>query len=385
MPEKFLIQGFQPFIGKHCETTALKRVLDYHGLPLSEEMLLGLGGGISFIYWYMKMMPSPFIGGRSGKGTAFPVNICRRIGADITIVETSSAKRGYEELKAVLRAGEPAVVYLDMVYLPYLTLPEVAHFGGHVVVVSGLDEASDKVQIYDRSRNPATVSLADLARARGSKFPPFPPKHRLLKISYPAKMKNLEEGIKESIQECCQSMLKPPIKNIGLSGMAKWSKMVMKWPEQFKGINLLGALMNGFIYIEIGGTGGSAFRPMYARFLEEASTIINKPSLREVAGLMRESAGVWSEIAAGLLPDFWPNLKRIRQLMLDKNRLFEEQGENALDAMVKINGEVDVVMPRAVADLNRPPTFLADVQPNILRCYQIENKAFQKLNAIITE
>jgi hypothetical protein len=64
--------------GKHCETSALKRVLDYHGLPLSEEMLLGLGGGIGFIYWYMKTMPSPFIGTRYVKGTDFPTNICRR-------------------------------------------------------------------------------------------------------------------------------------------------------------------------------------------------------------------------------------------------------------------------------------------------------------------
>ncbi len=45
MTERFIIQGCGAFVGKHCETTALKRVLDYHGLSLSEEMLLGLGGG----------------------------------------------------------------------------------------------------------------------------------------------------------------------------------------------------------------------------------------------------------------------------------------------------------------------------------------------------
>lgn len=81
MAERLMLEGFKPFVGKHCETTALKRVLDYHGLSLSEEMLLGLGGGIGFIYWYTRMMPSPFVGGRSGKGTNFPTNICRRTGA----------------------------------------------------------------------------------------------------------------------------------------------------------------------------------------------------------------------------------------------------------------------------------------------------------------
>lgn len=44
MSQRLMVDGFEPFVGKHCETTALKRVLDYHGFSLSEEMLLGLGG-----------------------------------------------------------------------------------------------------------------------------------------------------------------------------------------------------------------------------------------------------------------------------------------------------------------------------------------------------
>ena len=148
MAERLMIEGLKPFVGKHCETTALKRVLEYHGFSLSEEMLLGLGGGIGFVYWHTKMMPSPFVGGRSGKSTDFSINICRRIGADVTISETSSSKKGYEELKALLRAGEPAVVYGDMAYLPYFALPEGAHFGGHAFVVYSLDEENDKVNIY---------------------------------------------------------------------------------------------------------------------------------------------------------------------------------------------------------------------------------------------
>ena len=178
-------------------------------------------------------------------------------------------------------------------------------------------------------------------------------------------------------------MLKPPIKNIGLAGMEKWAKLVVKWLEQFKGMNLLGTLMNGFMYIEIAGTGGSAFRSMYAQFLEEASSIINKPALTEVAEMMRQSAAVWSEIASGLMPDSWPNLKRMRELFLEKNRLFEEQEPGALEAMIRINGQLDKLMRKAVEDLQKTPAFLFDVQQNILRCLQIEEKAFQALNTII--
>ena len=260
----------------------------------------------------------------------------------------------------MLRDGEPAVVYLDMAYLPYFAVPEEAHFGGHSAVVFGLDEERDRVHIYDRGKNPVTVSMADLARARGSKFPPFPPKHRLLKIKYPAQIGNLSTGIKDSIVECCHNMLKPPIKNIGLAGMQKWAEMVVKWPEQFKGLNLLGALMNGFMYIEIAGTGGSAFRSMYARFLEEASSIINKPALKEVAEMMRKSAGIWSQIAAqDYCPIPGPISKRMRQLIVEKNRLFEEQEPGALETMMQINHEFDELMTKAVEDLKRSPAFLS--------------------------
>jgi hypothetical protein len=166
--------------------------------------------------------------------------------------------------------------------------------------------------------------------------------------------------------------------------MSKWSKLLAKWPEQFTGLNLLGALMNGFIYIETGGTGGSAFRPMYAKFLEEASKVTNQPALNEVARLMRQSAAAWSQIASGLMPNSWPSLKRMRELMVAKNRLFEENGPDALAAMKKINEDLDNLTGQAVKDLaETPPEFLSQVQRSIVDCLNIERKAFQTLSSLI--
>lgn len=68
--------------------------------------------------------------------------------------------------------------------------------------------------------------------------------------------------------------------------------------------------------------------------------------------------------------------------MFKKNRLFEEQAPGALDGMIKINGQLDELMGKAVEDLARPPAFLADVQQSILRCYEIEREAFQKLSSV---
>lgn len=386
MTEKLIIEDFKQFGGKHCQTTALKNLFDYYGLHLSEEMLLGLGGGVGFIYWYMKRMPSPFVGTRyGGRDEAFLINICERIGAKATMFQTGSAKKGHEELMNMLRENKPAYTFVDMAYLPYLALPEEAHFGAHSVVVFGLDEEDDKVYISDRSKNAVTVSIGDLIKARNSKFPPFPPKNKILKINYPSKIVNLETGVKVAIKECCMNMLNPPIKDIGLAGMKKWTGIVPKWSEQFKGLNLFGCLFNTFIYIEIGGTGGSAFRSMYAKFLNEASTILNKPVLNEVAEMFRDSAKNWSDIATAALPDSWSTLRKIRKLSFEKNRIFEDQKPGALERMFMINTELDELMDQAVEDLKTQDLnpLMSDLKQRILKCHEIEEKAFLKLNDII--
>lgn len=387
---KLIIQDYRQFGGRHCWTAALMKVLAYHGLHLSEEMLFGLSGGIGFIYWYMKKMPSPFIGTRYGKGTEPLLNACRRIGAEATLVETTSARKGHEELKKLLQEGEPTIAFVDMVYLPYLALPEIAHFGAHTIVIFGLDEEENKVYISDCCQKPVTVGVGDLKRARSSKFPPFPPRNRLLRIKCPSRIKNLEEGIRESIKESCKNMLEPPIRNIGLAGMQKWADVVLKWPLQFKGLDLFGCLFNTFVFIEVSGTGGSAFRTMYARFLREAGSILSEPILNEVAEIFNESGELWSKIAQTALPDSWPTLKRVRELMIEKERIFREQGPKALERMRKINAELNGYLIRekvatefegiSRGDLT---LLLADLRQKILECYKIEGKAIEMLSSIV--
>ncbi|GAI96413.1 unnamed protein product [marine sediment metagenome] len=155
-----------------------------------------------------------------------------------------------------------------------------------------------------------------------------------------------------------------------------------KLPEQFQGLNLLGCLFNTFIYIEISGTGGSAFRPMYAKFLDEASEILSEYQLKEGAERFRDSGKIWSEIAASALPDFWPTLKRIRELSFEKNRIFEEQKIGALERMRNINIELDNLMKEAEKDLQKKElaALLDDLKYKIFKCYAIEEQAFKMLS-----
>jgi len=40
--------------GYHCQTNSLAKMFYYHECPLSEDMILGLGAGMGFIYWHQK-------------------------------------------------------------------------------------------------------------------------------------------------------------------------------------------------------------------------------------------------------------------------------------------------------------------------------------------
>ncbi len=384
MADRVVVDGFSIFGGKHCETSALRKVFGYRGLEVSEEMLLGLGGGIGFIYWYMKMMAAPFIGTRSGgKEHAFVRNICRRLGIGVEIVETGSARKGYMNLKAVLDQGEPAVVYGDMVYLPYFAIPEVAHFGGHAFVVYGIDEDADEVLISDCAKTPLSVSTSDLAKARGSKHIPYPPKHRVLRMSHPKRSIIRKSAIYEAIRECCEKMLTPPIKNIGIPGMKKWSGLVLKWPEQFSGFSLYGCLMNTYMFIEISGTGGSAFRPMYARFLDEAADLTGVAGLAEAADMFRTSGVKWSAIANTAMPESNALLARVRELIAEKSRIFEEQGQQALGEMRRIQSELNEIQQQVECGLGPVNDILSSLQKEMLACVDAEAKAFRFLSTIV--
>ncbi len=52
-----------------------------------------------------------------------------------------------------------------------------------------------------------------------------------------------------------------------------------KWPKVFSEKELRENLYNLYTYIEIGGTGGGAFRYMYSKFLKESAEITGNKEL----------------------------------------------------------------------------------------------------------
>lgn len=289
--------------GCHCITNSLAKIFHHAGHPLSEEMLLGLGAGIGFVYWQMNFggEPSVFIGGRANLKN-FYQDVAGRTGVRIAEMRTASAKKAEEVLLQSLTKEQPVMLGADMGFLPWFDFPSGYHFGGHTFVACGLNGDAilgsdmDAKAVGVKKGFYAPISLQQLRKARGSSFKPFPPKNLWLDFDFGHFREPDTKAIAEAIVQTADAQLHPPIKNFGVKGMRHAASQLLKWPALFNDSQLRANLFNLYIFIEIGGTGGGAFRAMYARFLDEAASLARRSEWAEAAEDFRESARRFSAI-----------------------------------------------------------------------------------------
>jgi len=279
----------------------MRHVYEFHGHPISEDLLLGLGAGVGFVYWHMKGT-SPMFGGRPNTGRpgeeGLEKTAGKRTGVRVESFQSASAPKAQSALLAMLEAGEPAMLHVDMGFLRYLNLPEGYHFGGHVVVVAGYDAQARRVLVADRGQELHPVSLEELARARGSKFKPFPPRNTWYTFDFSRKRPAEPKEVRQAIREVCQGMLEPPITNLGVKGIRTAAQRTLKWPQIMDEEQLRWACFNVFIFIDAtGGTGGGIFRYMYGRFLKEAAELTGDGRLAQAAEEMRGIGHQWQQVA----------------------------------------------------------------------------------------
>jgi hypothetical protein len=153
------------------------------------------------------------------------------------------------------------------------------------------------VLVADREEESHVVSMADLEKARGSTFKPFPPKNLWYTFDFEGKRQPTPDEVRQAILEMAQPMLEPPIRNIGVKGIRKAAEEVPRWPEKLDAHELRFALFNTYIFISpVGGTGGGAFRYMFSRFLSEAAAIVGDASLEEGAADFQRIGDEWEAL-----------------------------------------------------------------------------------------
>jgi len=295
------ISGFKSLETHHCITGSILHVYTYNNYEISEDMLLGLGSGMGYIYWHVKGT-LPFIGGRANIERpgieGLEKTLGRRTGVKVESFRTSSARKAEKTLLELLDANEPVMLQVDMGYLPYHDLPEDFHFGYHVIVAAGYNPVSRQVLIADRDKELNVISVEELENARGSKFKPFPPQHAWWTYDFSVAHPPKPEGILLAIREVSTGMIDPPVSNFGVKGIRKTANRVLKWPEIMENDELRWTCFNTFIFIDaVGGTGGGLFRYMYSRFLKEAALLTGEGRLEEIGGMVRDLGDRWQEVA----------------------------------------------------------------------------------------
>ncbi len=285
--------------GVHSDTTALRDVFAAAGHRFPEPFFFGIGEGLGFFYWNGRNLHQPIIGGRCGN-LELDRRVCSKLGVNLNIKESSSAKRAQGRMLALLEAGRPVMMHVDTYYLKFLR--SESHYGAHCVVVAGADEERGHALVADRSRDGLVeVPLAELTEARASHHKPFPPQNRWFEIDVPEKIEVDEKFIMSAIGMNATEMLNSTIRNVGIGGIYYFSNCIRSWEDTF-GKKALGEICReAQSAIDGDGTGGGCFRNLYADFLRYAAKMTGEAALDEVADGYRRVGTMWSQLGKMLL------------------------------------------------------------------------------------
>ncbi len=287
-----VINDFVPFSGQHCETTATGNLLRHAGLDFSEPLLFGVGEGLGFIYWDMKTMALPFLGGRI-KPQQITRNLATNLQLQANFQETSSVRTAWKNVQGWIDAGIPVGLQLDCYYLEYFGNP--IHFAGHYVAMYGYDDTYAYLVDTQQQGGAVKATLKNVELARNAKGP-MAAKNFSYTLAPLAAAPDLANIARQAIQRNAEEFLNPAIANFGYKGIAKAGKEVKSWFTRSQ--NIRDDLTLAALLIERGGTGGALFRNIYRDFLNECREIVDDPQLTAGYQLYCRIAPQWSEVAA---------------------------------------------------------------------------------------
>lgn len=166
---RVMVPGYRHVPGNHCGSTALRNLLGFHGVEISEEMAFGLGAGACFYYVVLdENSPSRFTNGRAAR---LEENFLELTGAPLRLRTDADPDASWAIAKEAVDEGRPVLLLTDLYYLDHYG--RSAHFPGHAVVLAGYDE--ELAWLSDTAfEDLQTTSLESLGEARHSQQPLFP-------------------------------------------------------------------------------------------------------------------------------------------------------------------------------------------------------------------
>ncbi|NRQ37996.1 DUF4872 domain-containing protein, partial [Nonomuraea sp. NN258] len=318
--------------GLHHESATLSHVLAQAGIPLSEALLAGLGGGVGFMYFvfeYAGHHPMMTIVSQAHPRPMLPQAL-DQAGIAYEVKRTGGAKTAERNLRATLAAGRAAVCRLE-----------------REVAVAGID--GDTLYVDDQYVEPYPWPLADFLTAWSA---PRKNRHHLLAVTGDGH-RDLGAAARDAIADTVARLTGPVLGNnfdvnFGLSGMRKlaaqlgdtkardgWARRFAAPEAFFIGLTRL----HDCLEIEYGAPG--AMRPLYADFLDEVGAA-------GAAGVYRRAGAAWSALARAALPGDVPQFARYREIAAERELLRTTDRVRGAGRLRELDAEA-AALPQAYA------------------------------------
>ncbi len=280
------VPGYVHVPGNHCGSTALRNLLAFGGVAVSEEMAFGLGAGACFYYVALDdQSPSRFTNGRTSR---LEEEFAELTGSGLRLQRFEDPEASWDAARQSVDAGHPALLLTDLYYLDHYG--KSAHFPGHAVVLAGYDETvaylSDTA--FDELQ---TTTLESLAHARHSEHPVYPLSGHMFTLRDSLDAEEIAAAAPRAIERAAGRMISPPLGDFeGLPALRRFAAEVGEWPQAVEDWQWCARF--NYQVIERRGTGGGNFRLMYSRFLGE----VGSPQ----APVAAEAAERWTALAGAL-------------------------------------------------------------------------------------
>ena len=281
--DRVMVPDYAHHPGHHCGSTALRNLLGFHGVEISEEMAFGLGAGACFYYVVLEeRSPSRFTNGRAAR---LEENFLELTGTPLALETDEDPQRSWEAAREVVDSGRPALLLTDLYYLDHYG--RSAHFPGHAVILAGYDD--EVAYLSDTGfEELQTTSLEHLAQARHEGNPIFPLAGHMVHLPDGAEAGDVIAAAPAAIERAAREMLEPALGDFqGVPALEKLSREIADWPQAAEDWQWCARFL--FQVIERRGTGGGNFRLMYSRFLEEVG--------RNESALAARAAARWTVLA----------------------------------------------------------------------------------------
>ncbi len=279
----------------HCESGVVASLLRCHGLDLSEPMVFGMTGGLTFAYMpLIKITGMPVISYRMPPGYIIK-GAEKRLGVRFETRRYREKEKALAELTDLVDSGEIAGLQTSVYWLPYFPPEMRFQFNAHNLIVYGRE--GDEFLVSDPVfEHTVRVRAGDLQNARFARGTLAPRGFMYYPVGVDGST-DLQEVIKKSIKKTVHMMLFTPLPFIGIRGVRYMAGKIerLRYNKDLRYVRLfLGHIVR--MQEEI-GTGGGGFRFMYAAFLQEAGELLGSVQLREASRMMTGAGDTWRRFA----------------------------------------------------------------------------------------